>query len=64
MDKTMQDKAFDTEESARVYAAQASAESIIYIILTADQYFVSTSKKIQPYEKLIDTYAYGGPYRN
>jgi hypothetical protein len=57
--KTIQDKAFDSEEHARIHATKISAENVVYIILTADQYFVSGSKNIQPYEKLVATYTHG-----
>jgi hypothetical protein len=59
MNKTLQDKAFDNEENAKMYAAEVSAGSVVYIILTAGQFFVSGSKNIQPYETLIATYTHG-----
>jgi hypothetical protein len=59
MGKTFTDKSFESEQAARDYAATVSEGNTIYVILTADQYFVSASKSIQPYEKLVAAYIHG-----
>ncbi len=55
------DNSFFNEQAAREYAAQASEanRSRLYIILTGDEYFVASTKDVQPYEKLIASYASG-----
>jgi len=55
------DSSFSTEQAAREYASKASGEnrSRLYIILTGDEYFVTSTKDVQPYEKLIASYVSG-----
>ncbi len=55
------DNSFLTEQAAREYAAQASGISRgrLYIILAGDEYFVSATKNVQSYEKLIASYLCG-----
>jgi len=55
------DSSFSTEQAAREYASKESGanRSRLYIILTADEYFVTSTKDVQPYEKLIASYIGG-----
>jgi hypothetical protein len=55
------DSSFITEQAARDYAAQqtSASRSRLYIILTADKYFVTATKDVQPYEKLIASFVNG-----
>lgn len=57
------DNSFLTEHAAREYAAQASGISRgrLYIILAGDEYFVSATKNVQSYEKLVASYVCGNP---
>jgi len=55
------DSSFLNEEAAREYAAKASEanHSRLHIILAGDEYFVTSTKDVQPYEKFIASYSGG-----
>ncbi len=61
MQKNTPDQAFELEPAARQYAATISEKEKLRcnIILTGDLFFVTTSKNIQPYEKLVGSYLNG-----
>lgn len=61
MRKNTQDQSFQAETEAREHAAAMSqVEKLRWnIILSGDLFFVTTSKNIQPYEKLIGSYFNG-----
>ncbi len=61
MHNSITDNSFTTEQAAREHAAKMSSESHarVYIILAGDEYFVTATKNVQSYEKLIASYLNG-----
>lgn len=55
------DESFELEAAAREHAATISQKERLRwnIVLTGDLFFVTTSNKIQPYEKLVASYVNG-----
>lgn len=64
MQKTTPDQTFELETAAKQYAATISKKKKLRwnIILTGDFFFVTTSKNIQSYEKLVGSYLNGRMY--
>jgi len=64
MQKNTPDQSFELESAARAYAAVISQKERLRwnIVLTADIFFVTTSKSFQSYEKLVGSYLNGVVY--
>ena len=61
MSNSTTDSSFSTEQDARDYAEDASSanHNHLHIILAGDEYFVTSTKNVQSYEKLIASYVNG-----